>query len=294
MVRVSTIPTVMALLASPCATLGAQTITSPGLRPRSAVAIPLRPYFRDLRSVQAIRGRDTLEFLFDTGGGSTVISPEVAARLGCRPFGRQVGHRMHGDPVEFQACDSISFTLGRWAVRHAPVAVFDVNALLPPTLPKLAGVLSLDTFRGQVITIDWSTSELIVHALEDGGAALAAHGVPARFATGDNGGTIAALLPVRARRGTLWFLLDSGNIAGTLLPPHVLRDSLLVLQPDSTVAMRIGPRPEQRLRVTISPINLDGVLGTAWLRLGPVTLDLRSAPRVVTTSVGSSEGTPPR
>lgn len=276
-IRISAVLVLVTLVGIPRWELAGQA-SSPDRRPANAVAIPLRPYFRGLRTVQVGSGPDTLELLFDTGGGHTLITPEVATRLGCRPFGRQIGHRMDGEPVEFQACDSASFMIGAWEVHHAPIAVFDVNALLPPPLPRLDGVLSLDTFRGQVITIDWPGSQLIIHAPEEGDVALSAHGVPVRFATGDHGGSLTALVPVKGRRGMLWLLLDSGNIAGTLLSPHVLRDSLLLLRPDSTVVIDIGPRKNQVLTVAITPINLDGVLGTAWLREGPVTLDLRGVP----------------
>jgi Aspartyl protease len=254
----------------------AQGPQTPGSRPLATVAIPLHPYFRELRTVKAVRGADTLTFLFDTGGGETLISPALAARIGCRPYGREVGHRMHGDPVEFQLCDSIGFSLGGWAVRHAPVAVFDVNALLPPALGKLDGVLSLQTFRGQVVTIDWTRAELFVHSEEDIRPALRGQGVPARFATGDNGASFTALVPVHGLRGPLWFLLDSGDIAGTLVGPHVFRDSLLVIGSDSTIALRVGDREHGRISISISNINLDGVLGTAYLLRHPVSLDLRT------------------
>lgn len=249
-----------------------------GASPAVQRIIALHPYLRELRTVRAMRGSDTLTFLFDTGGGATTISPALAASIGCHPYGRQVGHRMSGEPVEFQACDSIGFVLDGWAVRHAPVAVFDVNALLPPTLPKLDGVLSLETFRGQVITIDWPRSRIVVHSADEVGTALARNGLSVRFATGDNGGTISALVPVEGRRGTLWFLLDTGDILGTLVAPHVLRDSLLILRADSTVDVTVGARATERIPVAVDSINLDGVLGTAYLLRGPVSLDLSQAP----------------
>lgn len=239
--------------------------------------IALHPYFRALRTVRAVRGADTLTLLFDTGGGATLIGPALAASVGCNPYGRQVGHRMSGEPVEFRACDSISLALDGWAVRQAPVAVFDVNALLPPPLPKLDGVLSLDAFRGEVITIDWPGSRIVVHTTAEAEQALAGSGLPVRVATGDNGGTLTALVPVVGRRGPLWFLLDSGNILGTLVAPHVIGDSLLTLRADSTVDLIVGARAAQRAPVMVRSINLDGVLGTAYLLRGPVTLDLRAA-----------------
>ena len=243
-----------------------------------AYVLTLHPYFRDLRTVHAVRGTDTLTLLVDTGAGATLISPELAASIGCRPYGRQVGHRMSGEAVEFQACDSIGFVIDGWAVRHAPVAVFDVNALLPGELPRLDGVLSLESFRSQVITVDWPRSRIEVHGAAGADSALAKHGVPLRVATGDNGGTVTALTPVEGRRGPLWFLFDSGNIRGTLVDPHVLRDSQLTMGADSMADLVIGGRGSVRMSMTVTPINVDGALGTAYMQRGMVTLDLRVVP----------------
>ena len=126
------------------------------------IDVELRPYFRGLRTVEAVVGRDTVPFLFDTGGGVTVISPEVARSIGCAPFGRMVGHRMTGEPVEFQRCDSVEIVVGALELSHSPVAVFDVNALLPAELPRLGGVLSLDSFRGRILLIDWPAGRVTV------------------------------------------------------------------------------------------------------------------------------------
>lgn len=87
-------------------------------------------------------GGDTLTLLFDSGGGATLITPSLALRLGCHAYGRDVGHRMTGESVEFQQCDSLTLTFSGWQRRFTPVAVFDVNALLPAELPRLDGVLA--------------------------------------------------------------------------------------------------------------------------------------------------------
>ena len=165
--------------------------------------------------------------LFDTGGGATLVTPDVARDLGCTPFGRDVGHRMTGEAVEFQRCESLDVSSGTWQRRIEPVAVFDVDRLLPPELPKLDGVLALDAFGGEVVTLDWAAGMLTVHAPADAAAALTQTGVSVRIATGDSGRFYSALLPVAASRGGLWFLLDSGNIRGTLVARHVARDGRL-------------------------------------------------------------------
>lgn len=251
---------------------------SPVAQPAADVHIALQPYFRELRTVRVAQGDDTLTLLFDTGGGATLVTPAVAARVGCRPHGRDVGFRMTGERVVFQRCDSLTIALAGWTRELAPVAVFDVNALLPPELPPLDGVLALDAFRGQVVTIDWPGRQLVVHAAATGAEALAAHGIPLREATGENGRTLTVLAEVGGPRGALWLLLDSGNLRGTLLDAHVPRDALLELAPDSSVMLRVGRRAPYRDTAQVDELIVDGVLGTDFLMRGRVALDLRRLP----------------
>jgi hypothetical protein len=217
--------------------------------------------------------------LLDTGGGATLVTPDVARALGCTPFGRDVGHRMTGEAVEFQRCESLELSSGTWRRRIEPVGVFDIGRLLPPELPKLDGVLALDAFEGEVVTLNWAASAMTVHAPVDAAAALTTSGVPVRIATGDNGRFYSALLPVAASRGGLWFLLDSGNIRGTLVARHVARDGRLSVAENGEAMLKTGARPPVTLRTETADLDIDGALGTAYLLLGPVTLDLRGGTR---------------
>jgi hypothetical protein len=51
--------------------------------------IALRPYMGPLKSIQVAVGKETLPFILDTGGGFTIITPEVARKTGCIPVRRQ-------------------------------------------------------------------------------------------------------------------------------------------------------------------------------------------------------------
>jgi len=243
--------------------------------PAADVALMLAPYFGELKTVKVTVGDDTLTMLFDTGGGATLVTPAVAHRMGCQPSGRDVGFRMTGEPVEFQRCDSVTLGSGDWSRLVEPLAVFDVNALLPPQLPRLDGVLALDAFRGEVVTIDWPGERVTVHAHTTGDAALASNGLPIRPATGESGRMFTVLTRVNGRRGPLWFLIDSGNLRGVLVDSQVLADSALAVGPDSLVELRIGPHPPVQLPAHQARLIMDGALGTDFLQRGPVTLDLR-------------------
>ena len=245
--------------------------------PSDTVSLALEPYFRELRTVRVSAGGDSLRLLFDTGGGATLVTPEVATRRGCQPYGRDVGHRMTGERVEFQQCEALDLSLGVWQARLEPVAVFDVNGLLPPELPRLDGVLALDAFRGQVISLDWRSGRVAVHSVADAEGALRQHGLPVRLATGVTGRMFSPFVPVAASRGPLWFLLDSGNIRGILLARHVVSEGRLKLAPDRTVTLRIGTRPGVTLPAEADDLVIDGSVGASYLMQGPVTLDLRGA-----------------
>jgi hypothetical protein len=274
------VPPAAWLLATACFAVAWTGPEAPAAGPATTTAVlTLQPYFRELKTVSILAAGRPLTMLLDTGGGATVITPDVATKIGCAPFGRDVGHRMTGEAVEFQRCESLTFSSGAWTRRIAPVGVFDIGRLLPPELPKLDGLLALDAFEGEVVTFDWSAGAVTVHAAADAAAALKRAGVPVRIATGDSGRFYSALVPVAASRGGLWFLLDSGNIRGTLVARHVAREGRLHVAENGDAGLTIGPRPSVTLRTEAADLDVDGALGTAWLLLGPVTLDLRGGTR---------------
>jgi hypothetical protein len=268
------------LVAMACLAGGCGTVEAPVASPGAATAVlDLRPYFRELKTIRVSAAGRTLLMLFDTGGGATLITPDVARQIGCTPYGQDVGHRMTGEAVAFQRCESLTLSSGTWQRRIEPVGVFDIGRLLPPELPKLDGVLALDAFEGEVVTLDWTAGSLMVHGQADAPAALKRAGVPVRIATGDSGRFYSALLPVAGSRGSLWFLLDSGNIRGTLVARHIARDGRLNIAENGDAGLVIGGRPAVSLRTEAADLDVDGALGTAYLLLGPVTLDLRGGPR---------------
>lgn len=240
------------------------------------LTLPLDTYFRGLRTLRVNSDVGLLTLLFDTGGGATSVIPEVAARMGCEPYGRDVAHRMSGERAEFQQCPAITVQAGQWRRDVAPLAVFDVNALLPRELPRLDGVLALDAFRGQVITLDWPAGLVQVHTGHEADRTARARGLPFRAATGNTGRMLEVFLPVDATRGQLWFLLDSGNIRGTLVSRHAVEDRLLPLE-SGAAALVVAGHATPDMPIDVDDLIIDGALGTAYLMAGPVALDLRIA-----------------
>ncbi|HJZ12282.1 MAG TPA: hypothetical protein VJ521_09035, partial [Acidobacteriota bacterium] len=118
-----------------------------------ANSLTFKPYLGRLRTVEASIHNRSYPFLFDTGGGLTIITPAVAKEIGCAPWGRIIAHRMDGQTVPFQRCGSADIGLNGMIV-NTEVFVFDLMALLPKDVPPLGGILSLHTFMNHAITIN--------------------------------------------------------------------------------------------------------------------------------------------
>jgi hypothetical protein len=139
-------------------------------------------------------------------------------------------------------------------------------------------LLALDAFRGQVLTLDWARNALVIHSAPGGTDALRRNGLPIRFATGETGAALSVLVPVQSARTQLWFLLDSGNVKGTLVGRRLLQDGSIQLKVDSFAQFRVGNGGEELLQVLADDINYDGVLGTDFLQSHLISIDLRRAP----------------
>jgi hypothetical protein len=169
-----------------------------------------------------VAGR-TLPFLFDTGGGVTVVTTELARQAGREPFGRISAFRMSGERVDAERCGSMILGIGGHVV-EVETAVFDLMSLLPQGWPELGGLLSLQTFRDEAITLDLGAGKLIVESDSSLDERLSLmQPMSARLGLQAGGSSVDLFVEVRAEQGSLWLELDSGNTGHVLLAPHALR-----------------------------------------------------------------------
>jgi len=246
--------------------------------------LPLRPYVGRLRTLTVEVAGESGAFLFDTGGGRTLVTPEVAERVGCEPAGRSVGFRMSGERVDFALCGEVSLEMQGEPFPHSEVAVFDLMGLLPEGLPTLDGLVSLETFRDLPVTLELAADRLVVetgHSLETRVAGM--RELRARWATGSDGSSLVPFVGVDAPGPRmLWFEVDSGNLDAVLLAPHAAR--LLGLEAPA------GHPPDERWEVESVPLSLaegltletpaaveeilyDGALSAAFLERLVLTMD---------------------
>jgi hypothetical protein len=248
-----------------------------GGRAAMPAVVPLSPWAGLLRSVTVTVDGTAHPFIFDTGGGTTMITPEVAASVGCTPYGRTLGFRMSGERVEFEYCDNVALRLGQVALAREPVGVYDLKSILPAGLPRADGVLSLRSLRDSPVTVALGAGRL---TLETAGSLAARvrrmRRLTIRIATGPSGAETTVYVAARVGGRRVWLLLDSGNGDPALVAPHVAAMAGLKGTEGDAVIQIDGVGPVQ-LPIRSKPIIYDGVLGAGFIQDWILTFDLASA-----------------
>lgn len=234
--------------------------------------LELQPYVGRLVTVTGRLNGDSLRLLFDSGGGETLLAPRVAADIPCAPAGRSVGFRMSGERVEWPLCHDVSLELAGQTVVDSGTGIWDVMTILPEGLPRLDGIVSLETFRDRLLILNLAESTLELHAEATFRQRVRTMiPVPMRVATGQDGSHLTVFLKghVVGTDQSAWLLLDSGNLAETLLAPHVRDDAAAS---DVTIAFSDSLAITAEARTT--DIIYDGALSEAFLRQIIVALDM--------------------
>ena len=244
--------------------------------PAAPLHIPLAQYGPGwLRTVQVDIAGDTLDFLFDTGGGVTVISPELAQRAGCEPAGRSHGYRMTGQHLETPVCQDVSLAVGGYAT-VAEASVFDLMSVLGPDAPRVDGMISLRTFAGQTLTLDLPAGRLTVETAESRESRVRGMTpLDVRLATGLEGGSLTAYVGVPVGPAVWWFGWDSGHQGTSFVAPWVAA----ALGMDSTQSsadqrLALAPALEVLMPVERKEIIHDGMLSAAAIARAVWTVDL--------------------
>jgi len=191
-----------------------------GPQTRCQDTIQLKKYFGDLKKIDVVISGISYSFLFDTGGGETMISPSLATSLKKNIHGRVTGFRMSGEIMVYPVCDSITLTIGHTKIFHSITGVWDLMSILPKDFPNLDGVISLKSFENMIITLDLAKSRIIIH--NPGSFKKEAPKktlLQSRFANGLAGNELNIFLALNKNRNRYWFLFDSGNI-GSMLFSH--------------------------------------------------------------------------
>lgn len=237
------------------------------------VEIPLVPYIGRLSTVDAtIQGVPT-RLLFDTGGGATFISPAIAAKIGCIPSGRGAGLRASGERIDFQYCPEVMMLIGGISFGHPQIAVWDVQAVLPDGVPTVDGVLALDVFARQPVTLDLQRQQLTLETATSLERRISSmNELQARIATGSDGDELTVFVRATAPVAG-WLLIDSGNLDVVLVADR-FRNPEAAADGTWEAPLKLAGMPETGTTYRAADIIYDGMLSDEVLRQWTITFDL--------------------
>ncbi|WP_211564610.1 retropepsin-like aspartic protease [Gluconobacter kondonii] len=239
--------------------------------------IPLKVDAQNIAATQAMVGDQPGLFMFDSGIGTSSITPATAKRIGCIPWGKVTGFRAIGERLDLSRCNTTSVTVGAFRVSMPQVVVIDLEKFMGPSARKFSGILGLDLFAGQIVTLDVADNRVV---LEDHQSLAeirrAGTEVPIRLVRAAEGAALTVDLGVPTRQGLLWMEIDTGNYGPSLIDRKAA--ALVSLDASKTTRQdwRVTPKPglESSGTAVVRDLILDGDLGRDVLRHWVVTVDL--------------------
>jgi hypothetical protein len=236
--------------------------------------LKLEKYAGELKVIKLEKDGEVYSFLYDTGGGYTVLDEAYTKIFGCTPYGKTVGFRLSGEQVESRNCNPVSLDFGGFSVTTAP-KVMDINSFLPEGLPKLAGAFSLQTFQRHLVTINYSAGLVTIEAPDSFHARTRDMiEIPLKVTNELDGEVVAIFTQVLETPEPLWFYMDSGNLRGVLLAPHAAK--ILGLEGGGPLTLQIAGQAYDSTGEVMDMIY-DGVLDIRFFKAHTIALDLQNS-----------------
>jgi hypothetical protein len=256
------------------AVLSVAAATWPSAAASEPTVLKLEQFRRGVAVRVEIGGKERL-FQFDTGGGNSFISPEIAKELGCEKGARVVGFRMTGEKLEAPRCDDVAVKIGGRDFTIPTAGVYQVGEFNAKGV-TIDGLIALDLFEGRTITLDLAGLKVIVETPQSAAARVAgATELPARLVREAGGYSLTIDVEVPSKIGRLGFELDSGN-GGTILiaKPYAATFGFDPDKGPQQGRFEIGKGIAAEGLIFPAGITLDGNLGMPFLKTYLVTLDL--------------------
>lgn len=216
------------------------------------------------------------DFLFDTGGGVTLLSKDFAPKVSCSYWGRTTGYNMFGKRGDGAHCDGVQLVAGDVPLTPVSVGRMDFTGQFPGDKAP-DGLLSLDAFDGKAITIDQVAGTLTIET-PSSLAERVAHmtELPMRLVRDCSARCLNAFVAVPTPQGRTWLILDSGAGGVSL----IARDYASSFGLDSatkmgqTLKVDIAPGVHVDSPVMIADMIMDGNLGQPFMSQYVLTFDL--------------------
>jgi predicted aspartyl protease len=244
----------------------------------------------------SVNDRGPYEFILDTGAGTSLLAPELAAALQIQSTGSKKGHTA-GGPVDVRLATVDSLGVGEMRIRNLEVAIANLDQLARAVGAKLDGDLGYNFLKHFRLTIDFRAAEL---RLEDPKRAEYFGPPPLTELRMRLAHPAKPLILVEAHvngRGPFQFAIDTGT-STSAISPKLMRDLGLASRPvgqattgGAPIAMtaarvqtlRVGAAQAGDLDVIIGDFlgmlsqvvgtQLDGIVGYNFLRNYKVTID---------------------
>ena len=221
-----------------------------------------------------VKGKEG-DFLFDTGGGVTLLTKEFAQGMDCKFWGRNTGYNMFGKRGDSPHCDDVQMEAGGLKLSPVNVGVIDFGTQFPGDKSP-DGLLSLDAFDGKVITIDQNAATLTIETEQSlKKRTKSMREFPFRLARECSGRCLSAFLGVKTPDGMTWMNIDTGAGGVSLISKEYAPS--LGLDPnkkEQQLNFQLSPAVTIGGPVMVTDMIMDGNLGQPFLSQYTVTLDL--------------------
>jgi hypothetical protein len=214
-------------------------------------------------------------FLFDTGGGITLLTEDFSKEINCRFWGRTTGYNMFGKRGDGPHCDNINLYAGNVKLSPVNAGKIDFSGQFPGDKAP-DGLLSLDAFDGKAITINQNSGTLTIETPRSlRKRTKDMKEFPLRVSRECSGRCLSIFIGIQTSEGMTWLNLDSG--AG----------GVSLISKDYAQAFGLNPEiKEQQLKfnladnisidspVIVTDMIMDGNLGQPFMSKYIMTIDL--------------------
>lgn len=241
-------------------------------------AIKLQRFRKALWKVNVTVKGKTGDFLFDTGGGVTLLTDEFLQGVDCKFWGRSTGYNMFGKRGDGPHCDNVQINAGDVALTPVNIGKISFDGQFPGDKAP-DGLLSLDAFDGKAVTIDQKAATLTIETPKSlAKRTRKMKELPFRVSRECSARCLSVFLGVPTSEGMTWLILDSGAGGVSLIAKEYAR--IFGLDPEVK---------EQRLKYEVAPgipvdspamvadMIMDGNLGQPFMSNYVITMDLANS-----------------
>lgn len=241
-------------------------------------AIKLQRFRKALWKVNVTVKGKTGDFLFDTGGGVTLLTDEFLQGIDCKFWGRSTGYNMFGKRGDGPHCDNVQINAGDVALTPVNIGKISFDGQFPGDKAP-DGLLSLDAFDGKAVTIDQKAATLTIETPKSlAKRTRKMKELPFRVSRECSARCLSVFLGVPTSEGMTWLILDSGAGGVSLIAKEYAR--IFGLDPEVK---------EQRLKYEVAPgipvdspamvadMIMDGNLGQPFMSNYVITMDLANS-----------------